>query len=145
MKRTGVKIMTKVYGQFWVFITILLSFLFVVLALPVFIQNVGFLRSIQYIAAGFVWIWIIFLIRAWAWSNWGKESRKTGLKYSIPLTQREREVLEYLGTGMNIPEIAEEMMLAVGTVRSHVKRIYKKLRVHNREEAVDMGERMGML
>lgn len=53
-----------------------------------------------------------------------------------PLSERELEVLGYLETHLTSGEIAEVLSIAVSTVRSHIKSIYSKLNVHNRNEAV---------
>jgi LuxR family maltose regulon positive regulatory protein len=54
-----------------------------------------------------------------------------------PLTRRERQVLSLMAAGLSGPEIAEELVVAYSTVRSHVKSIYGKLDVHSRHEAMD--------
>jgi LuxR family maltose regulon positive regulatory protein len=53
-----------------------------------------------------------------------------------PLTDRELEVLQILDSDLTIPEIADTLLISVGTVRTHIKRIYRKLDVHSRFEAV---------
>ncbi len=53
-----------------------------------------------------------------------------------PLSERELEVLGYLDTHLTSNEIADILSIAVSTVRSHIKSIYSKLNVHNRNEAV---------
>jgi len=53
-----------------------------------------------------------------------------------PLTPRELEVLRLLDTELPIPEIADELVLSVDTIRTHIKRIYRKLNAHSRFEAV---------
>jgi LuxR family maltose regulon positive regulatory protein len=53
-----------------------------------------------------------------------------------PLTQRETQVLHLLTTDLSSPEIADELIIAVSTVRSHIKNIYRKLDVHSRFEAI---------
>jgi LuxR family maltose regulon positive regulatory protein len=53
-----------------------------------------------------------------------------------PLSEREREVLRLLDTSLSSTEIAEELVVSVNTVRSHVKRIYQKLNVHSRYQAI---------
>ncbi|MBI9046752.1 MAG: tetratricopeptide repeat protein [Anaerolineaceae bacterium] len=53
------------------------------------------------------------------------------------LSTREMEVLKLLQTDLKVPEIADELMIAPSTVRSHIKNIYGKLSVHNRYAAVE--------
>jgi DNA-binding CsgD family transcriptional regulator len=52
------------------------------------------------------------------------------------LTAREQEVLELMATGATNGQIARELVVSEGTVKSHVKRILRKLRVDNRAGAV---------
>ena len=52
------------------------------------------------------------------------------------LTRRELEVLELMASGASNAEIADRLAIAVGTVKSHVKHILRKLRAANRAEAV---------
>jgi DNA-binding CsgD family transcriptional regulator len=52
------------------------------------------------------------------------------------LTAREREVLELMAEGMTNTQIAAALVVSEGTVKSHVKRILRKLHVSNRAEAV---------
>ncbi len=52
------------------------------------------------------------------------------------LTQRELEILEHLSAGSLDKEIAVKLRISNWTVRNHLKRIYSKLGIHNRTEAV---------
>jgi PAS domain S-box-containing protein len=52
------------------------------------------------------------------------------------LTDREREVLQLLCSGRNDQAIAEALGVSRNTVRNHVARIYAKIGVHSRSEAV---------
>ena len=50
------------------------------------------------------------------------------------LTPREAEVLELIQTGKSNAEIANELHVSIETVRSHARRIYRKLGVRTRRE-----------
>ncbi|MBI3235457.1 MAG: helix-turn-helix transcriptional regulator, partial [Bacteroidetes bacterium] len=52
------------------------------------------------------------------------------------LTEREREVLDYLVKGCSYKMIAYSMFISLDTVRSHIKKIYTKLEVNSKSEAV---------
>ncbi len=56
--------------------------------------------------------------------------------FAVSLSEREREVLQLMGTGLSDREIAERLVLAEGTIKTHAKRIYTKLGVSNRMQAV---------
>jgi DNA-binding NarL/FixJ family response regulator len=52
------------------------------------------------------------------------------------LSTREREVLDYLAQGFLIKEIGEKLGIGFDTVRTYIRRIYEKLHVHSRAQAV---------
>jgi len=52
------------------------------------------------------------------------------------LSDRERQVLECLAKGLLYKQIAAQMGISMGTVRTYAQRIYEKLHVHTRTEAV---------
>ncbi len=62
-----------------------------------------------------------------------------------PLTTREQDVLRLMNKGRSSPQIAEELILGVSTVRTHIKRIYSKLDVHSRHEALTQARKHGLL
>ena len=53
------------------------------------------------------------------------------------LSNRENEVLQYLAKGLLYKEIAEKLLISTGTVRQHIHKIYEKLHVQNRTEALN--------
>jgi LuxR family maltose regulon positive regulatory protein len=53
-----------------------------------------------------------------------------------PLSERELEVLRLFNTELSGPEIADKLVIALSTVRTHTKGIYSKLNVNSRREAV---------
>lgn len=57
----------------------------------------------------------------------------------IPLSPREQELFDQLGTGASVAAIAGRLSLTESTVRTYLARMYEKLNVHNREEALRVG------
>ncbi len=55
------------------------------------------------------------------------------------------DVLRMLKTSLSATEIADELVVAPSTVRSHIKSIYGKLGAHNRMEAVVRAEELGLI
>jgi DNA-binding NarL/FixJ family response regulator len=53
------------------------------------------------------------------------------------LSIRENEVLEWLAQGLLYKEIADKLNISTSTVRQHIHRIYEKLHVQNRTEAIN--------
>jgi DNA-binding NarL/FixJ family response regulator len=74
--------------------------------------------------------------------NGGRVPRQPRVDWDVPdeleglLTRRELEVLELMASGASNADIAGQLSIAVGTVKSHVKHILRKLRAANRAEAV---------
>jgi DNA-binding NarL/FixJ family response regulator len=68
---------------------------------------------------------------------------KHGIDDTDILTPKEKEILKALSKGLRYKEIAYEMHISIETVRSHVRRIYEKLHVQSRTEALNKvrGER----
>ncbi len=53
------------------------------------------------------------------------------------LSARENEVLQHLSRGLLYKEIADKLSISTGTVRQHIHKIYEKLHVQNRTEALN--------
>jgi len=53
------------------------------------------------------------------------------------LSKRENEVLQLLAKGLLYKEIADQLSISTGTVRQHIHKIYEKLHVQNRTEAIN--------
>lgn len=62
-----------------------------------------------------------------------------------PLSQREMEVLRLIAQGLSNQEIAEWLFLALDTVKGHNRRIFDKLGVSRRTEAVARARTLGLL
>jgi LuxR family maltose regulon positive regulatory protein len=62
-----------------------------------------------------------------------------------PLSQRELDVLQLLAKGLSNREIGERLFLALDTVKGHNRKIFEKLQVQSRTEAVARAREFGML
>jgi LuxR family maltose regulon positive regulatory protein len=72
-------------------------------------------------------------------------SELAGRPLNDPLSQREIEVLRLMTQNLTSPQMAETLVVAVSTVRSHVKHIYRKLGAHSRYEAIERAKTLGLL
>lgn len=61
------------------------------------------------------------------------------------LSQRELDILRLFKTELSGPEIAQELVIALSTVRTHTKSIYNKLNVNNRRAAVKRAIELGLM
>ena len=61
-----------------------------------------------------------------------------------PLSERELDVLRLLGTDLDGPDIARELVVSLNTVRTHTKNIYAKLGVTSRRAAVRRAVELGL-
>jgi LuxR family transcriptional regulator, maltose regulon positive regulatory protein len=62
-----------------------------------------------------------------------------------PLSERELAVLRFLPTNLSAGDIGGELFLSVHTVKTHMRKLYAKLDVHTRAEAVERGRELGLL
>jgi LuxR family maltose regulon positive regulatory protein len=62
-----------------------------------------------------------------------------------PLSQRELDILRLFKTELSGPEIAQELVIALSTVRTHTKSIYNKLNVNSRRGAVKRAIELGLI
>ena len=63
---------------------------------------------------------------------------KTSPKSTLPLTKREFELLELLSKGLLYKEISPILGITIGTVKQHIHKIYDKLQVNNKTEAINL-------
>jgi LuxR family maltose regulon positive regulatory protein len=62
-----------------------------------------------------------------------------------PLSDRELDVLHLLSQGFSNTEIADRLVLSVGTVKSHAHHIYGKLGVQSRTQAIIRAKELNLL
>jgi DNA-binding NarL/FixJ family response regulator len=65
-----------------------------------------------------------------------QSEKKQSFKEQNSLTPREEQVLKLLAKGFLYKEIASELSISPDTVHNHIRKIYEKLQVHSRTEAV---------
>lgn len=70
---------------------------------------------------------------------------KDKLSLSVPLTERELEVLQLIATGMSNKEIAQRLTLTLSTIKTHILNIYGKLNVNRRVQAVTRAKELNLL
>ena len=83
-----------------------------------------------------------------------KRFSKRGLFHSLqttpalliePLSPQEQRVLRLLAAGRSNPEIAQELVVSVNTVKTQLQSIYRKLNVKSRWEAGEAARRLKLL
>jgi LuxR family maltose regulon positive regulatory protein len=74
----------------------------------------------------------------------GKDSLSLTLQLPEPLTVQEQRVLGLLGLGMSNREIADELVISLGTAKWHVHNLLQKLDVENRMQAVVRARELGI-
>ncbi len=71
--------------------------------------------------------------------------RKSLIAADFELTKRELEILEHISKGLTYDQVSDRLFISYGTVRKHVENIYKKMKVHNKVEAIEKGKKSGIL
>lgn len=74
-------------------------------------------------------------------SDTGSEERSAALAQRYGLSPRESEVFAYLVRGRNAEYIQSKLMLAPGTVKTHIYHIYQKTGVSSQQRLMDLAER----
>ncbi|MEZ4664554.1 MAG: LuxR C-terminal-related transcriptional regulator, partial [Caldilineaceae bacterium] len=62
-----------------------------------------------------------------------------------PLSEREVEILQLVADGLSNSQLAEEIIVTLGTVKKHLNNIYGKLGVASRTQAIARGRELGLL
>jgi DNA-binding NarL/FixJ family response regulator len=74
-------------------------------------------------------------------NSFQQQAQKESASEMATLSPRENEVLQHLARGLLYKEIADQLHIATSTVRQHIHRIYEKLHVQNRTEAINKAYR----
>jgi LuxR family maltose regulon positive regulatory protein len=62
-----------------------------------------------------------------------------------PLSQRELKILQLIAQGLSNREIGERLFLALDTIKGHNRKIFDKLQVQSRTEAVARAHELGLI
>ncbi len=85
------------------------------------------------------------LLSRWSASNAGSPPERPKGRGGDTLTARERDVLAMISQGFANKRIARNLVISPETVKSHVKRIFSKLAVSTRTEAVSRAGSLGLM
>jgi LuxR family maltose regulon positive regulatory protein len=85
------------------------------------------------------------LLSRWDARSAGDHSAQLNSHVSSTLTARESDILAMIGQGLSNKHIARALEISPETVKSHVKRIFLKLAVRARSEAVFRAVSLGLL
>ncbi len=75
----------------------------------------------------------------------GEHTREEVPRFQDALSRSELDVLRLLAAGLSNREIAENLVIAVGTVKKHIEHIYSKLDAHSRTQAVVRARTLALL
>lgn len=70
---------------------------------------------------------------------------KRPVETDFELTKREKEILEEIAKGLTYDQISEQLFISNGTVRKHIENIYRKMKVHNKVEAIAKAKSGGLI
>ncbi|TAJ63717.1 MAG: response regulator transcription factor [Chitinophagaceae bacterium] len=63
----------------------------------------------------------------------------------LGISQREREVLQLMAEGFSNQEIADRLFVSLNTVKTHAARLFEKLDVQRRTQAIERGKQAGLI
>jgi DNA-binding NarL/FixJ family response regulator len=75
----------------------------------------------------------------------GLFQRTVSAQPAVELTAQEQRLLSLLAEGYSYQTAADQMRVSVNTVRNYVRKIYEKLHVHSKSEAVSKALRRGVI
>lgn len=75
----------------------------------------------------------------------GAALRRRTQKSAVQLTRRENEILQLLGEGLSVAQVAGQLFISQSTAKTHMSKLYDKLGASNRTQAVMAAVRLGLL
>ena len=73
------------------------------------------------------------------------DGRRSSNPLVEPLSQRELEILKLIALGLSNREIGERLFLALDTIKGHNRKIFDKLQVQSRTEAIARARELGLM
>ncbi|MBW0177394.1 response regulator transcription factor [Sediminibacterium sp.] len=67
------------------------------------------------------------------------------LVYELGISSREMEVLQLMATGLSNQEIAAQLFVSPNTIKTHLARLFEKLDVGKRVQAIEKAKRLGLI
>ena len=74
-----------------------------------------------------------------------EETRLAERETPSPLSEREVEILQRVAFGASTREVADQLGISANTVKTHVERIFEKLKANDRAQAVAIAVRRGLI
>ncbi|WP_280426021.1 response regulator transcription factor [Nocardia carnea] len=102
-------------------------------------------RAVRVVAAGEALLAPTVTRRLIAEVTMRRAARRTPSPALAALTPREREILELVARGMSNTEIAEALFIAEQTVKTHVSKVFTKLDLRDRAQAVVLAYESGLV
>jgi DNA-binding NarL/FixJ family response regulator len=75
----------------------------------------------------------------------GRSDKPVAADSDVELTEREAQILSYVAKGFSFADICGLLEITANTVKTHVNRIYRKLAVNSRSQAVYEATRLGLI
>lgn len=69
----------------------------------------------------------------------------SGASLIEPLSSQEQRILHLIAAGRSNPEIAQELVISINTVKDHAKHLYRKLGVRNRMQAGEVARQLKLM
>ena len=75
----------------------------------------------------------------------GNFERNVKAILELGISKREQEVLELMAQGLSNNEIAERLFVSLNTIKTHSSKLFEKLEVNRRTQAVELAKRTGII
>jgi NarL family two-component system response regulator LiaR len=78
-------------------------------------------------------------------NNSGKFTLNEHALNQLNMSRRELEVLQLMADGLSNQEIADQLFVSLNTIKTHSARVFEKLEVKRRTQAIEKGKRMSLI